>query len=58
MTNTSTYLTHVGTYAMHRAADGYSLTSQSGSIVGVYPTARKAMDAGISLITAAYDKRG
>ena len=58
MTQTSGYLTHVGTYAMHRAADGYSLTSQSGDIVGVYPTARKAMDAGIALIAAAYSKRG
>jgi hypothetical protein len=54
------FLTHVGNLSMHRSEDAtaYVLTvTATGEYVGTYPTARKASDAAITRITAAYEAR-
>lgn len=52
-----TFLAYVGNLSMHRSDDAtaYLLTvTTTGEVVGVYPTAKAAREAGIARIASAY----
>ena len=50
-------MTQVGSYRFSKTAEGYTLVSKDGDVVGTFPTARDAMEKGISLTAAAYKAR-
>jgi hypothetical protein len=50
-------MTTVGTYTVSKTTEGYVLTSKDGEVVGTYPTARRAVEKGVSLTAAAYKAR-
>lgn len=47
-------MTRIGNYTMIKNEAGYRLTGPEGNYVGTYPTARRAADAAVTLIAAAY----
>lgn len=50
-------MTQVGNYTISKGFEGYALIDQDGNVVGLYGSAREAMDKGIALTAAAYKAR-
>jgi hypothetical protein len=58
-TTPNAFLTHVGNLSIHRSDDAtaYVLSvTATGEVVGTYPTAKAASNAGIARIAAAYKR--
>ena len=50
-------MTTVGAYTISKTAQGWTLTSKTGEVVGTFPTARAANAEGVRLTAASYKAR-